>query len=908
MTMRKWLPLSLAALTVSAPRLALAGDFTLFESGHVRPLALADDGKHLLAVNTPDARLEILKVMGHGLAPRSSVPVGLEPVAVALRNDGEAWVVNHLSDSISIIALDANGEGKVVRTLQVGDEPRDIVFAGHNRRYAFVTTAHRGQNTRRDPQLTTPGVGRADVWVFDTHELGSSFEGEPAAVLTLFTDTPRALAVSPDGSRVYAAGFLTGNQTTSLVETQIPDGYGPDGAPGPSTNFQGVAAPEIGLIVKHDGEAWRDILGRDFSTFVRFNLPDRDVFVIDASQQPPALVPGATGAFAGVGTVLYNMAINPVTGSVYVSNTDAQNHLRFEGPGTFAGEALGGRLHLNRVTVLSQAGVEPRHLNPHIDYDACCQPVPNQESEASLALPTALEVSRNGRTLYVAAMGSSKVGVFDTAELEADSFIPDPADHIELSGGGPTGLQLDEQRKRLYVMTRFDNGVKVVDLKTRREKSAVLLHSPEPEHVVRGRPFLYDARTTSSHGDQACASCHVFGDFDALAWDLSNPDEQVQPNPGPFIGPLFNPIIGQPVDPSHHPIKGPMTTQSLRGMANHGPMHWRGDRTGGLDSPTAQPDGGTFDERAAFEKFQAGFVNLLRRHAPLPAEDMEAFTSFMLEVTYPPNPIRALDNSLTPEQATGADFYFNRPLSDGITECAGCHTTTREGNLGASDKPGFFGTTGAGSFDFIPQVMKIPHLRNLYQKVGMFGMAEAGGILPGNNEHQGDQVRGFGFTHDGSFDTVFRFHNVLLFAESPFFNPNGFPFGPPGDAMRRQVEAFLLAFDSNLAPIVGQQVTLVAGSPPATHARIDLLEARAAAGECDLIARQRSGRGFLYLNDGTFAPNKAHRPSLSDSELRALAGHGGAVTFSCVPPGSGYRMALDRDEDGVLDQSDRNCD
>ena len=27
-----------------------------------------------------------------------------------------------------------------------------------------------------------------------------------------------------------------------------------------------------------------------------------------------------------------------------------------------------------------------------------------------------------------------------------------------------------------------------------------------------------------------------------------------------------------------------MTTQSLRGMANHGPMHWRGDRTGGTDA------------------------------------------------------------------------------------------------------------------------------------------------------------------------------------------------------------------------------------------------------------------------------------------------------------------------------------
>src|ERR1044071_9999605 len=80
-----------------------------------------------------------------------------------------------------------------------------------------------------------------------------------------------------------------------------------------------------------------------------------------------------------------------------------------------------------------------------------------------------------------------------------------------------------------------------------------------------------------------------------------------------------------------HPMKGPMTTQSLRGMLNAGPMHWRGDRTGGNDAPTAQPDSGTFDERAAFEKFQAGFTDLLGRDAPIPARDMSAFTDFILQ-------------------------------------------------------------------------------------------------------------------------------------------------------------------------------------------------------------------------------------------------------------------------------------
>src|SRR5204863_1301209 len=97
---------------------------------------------------------------------------GMEPVAVAARSATEAWVVNHLSDSISIVDL-SGAVPRVVRTLLVGDEPRDIVFAGPGGGRAFVTTAHRGQQrTSADlsgvpgaghPQLTTAPVGLVDV-------------------------------------------------------------------------------------------------------------------------------------------------------------------------------------------------------------------------------------------------------------------------------------------------------------------------------------------------------------------------------------------------------------------------------------------------------------------------------------------------------------------------------------------------------------------------------------------------------------------------------------------------------------------------------------------------------------------------------------------------------------------------
>src|SRR5512132_4053102 len=172
-----------AVLAIAAWAAAAHGQsFVEFETVAVRPMALSASGTELYAVNTPDNQLEILNVGAGGVSRKASVPVGLEPVALAVRpGTSEVWVVNHLSDSVSIVDV-GTSPPRVVRTLLVGDEPRDIVFAGTGGNRAFITAAHRGQNTGVDPQLTTAGVGRADVWVFDANSLGSSLGGTPISI------------------------------------------------------------------------------------------------------------------------------------------------------------------------------------------------------------------------------------------------------------------------------------------------------------------------------------------------------------------------------------------------------------------------------------------------------------------------------------------------------------------------------------------------------------------------------------------------------------------------------------------------------------------------------------------------------------------------------------------------------
>src|SRR5947209_20518454 len=106
-----------------------------FEAPLVHPLALTPDGRQLLAVNTPNGTLSVFHLTAQSLTLMAEIPVGLEPVSAAARNNSEVWVANWLSDSISIVDLKT---WNVTRTLDVGDEPTDVVFAGQAPERAFV--------------------------------------------------------------------------------------------------------------------------------------------------------------------------------------------------------------------------------------------------------------------------------------------------------------------------------------------------------------------------------------------------------------------------------------------------------------------------------------------------------------------------------------------------------------------------------------------------------------------------------------------------------------------------------------------------------------------------------------------------------------------------------------------------
>src|SRR5436309_8125946 len=151
-----------------------AQSYVNFEGKQTSPVRLSPDGTRLFAVNTPDARLSVFDVTQPS-NPRllAEIPVGVEPVSVNPRDNDEAWVVNEVSDSISIVSV---SQRIVTDTLYVKDEPVDVIFAGGN---AFVSAARKNL-----------------IAVFDatTHTLVTN--------IALVGENPRALAVNTNGTKV----------------------------------------------------------------------------------------------------------------------------------------------------------------------------------------------------------------------------------------------------------------------------------------------------------------------------------------------------------------------------------------------------------------------------------------------------------------------------------------------------------------------------------------------------------------------------------------------------------------------------------------------------------------------------------------------------------------------------------
>lgn len=878
-------------------------DFVNFETPQVHPIALSPDGSILAVCNTADNRVELFVLMSDLPEPIGSVVVGMDPVTARFRTDDELWVVNQLSDSVSVIDV----PNRIVKhTLATGDEPADVVFSTDPQRPALVSCA------RPDT-----------VQVF--------FPDEPTRApetIAIEGEEPRAMALDLAG-RLQVALFESGNRTTILAgggddedntidfpPNAVSDPRGPYSGTNPPPNDGDSFSPEpeplnpppppVGLIVREapDG-TWLDDNGGDWTSLVSgefasgsgriqgWGLLDNDVAAIDLSS-------GAVSGYAeGLMNICMAIAVNPVSGHVTVVGTEATNEVRFEPNvnGTFV-----------RVLFASfdpdAPGSPPiiTDLNPHLDYST--PQVAQTLRDQSIGDPRGIAWKADGSKAYITGMGSNNLVVVDQGGARSGR-----APTIEV-GEGPTGIVADDTREQLYVLNRFEATVSVVDMVGETEVAQVAFFDPTPEHIKIGRRHLYDTHRTSGLGHVSCASCHVDSRTDRLAWDLGDPGGSMVAVRGPRhnLGGNFPGLNSNFTD--FHPMKGPMTTQTLQDIIGKEPHHWRGDRDG-------------------IEDFNGAFGSLLGDDTGLTQLEMQEFEDYLATITIPPNPFRGLDNSLPtdlplPGQVTGGrfgpegqpmpngnalsafnDIYrpLNRGIDRGVFACITCHTVPLGMGTDTSFSLNGFMPIAAGprgerhhalvSVDGSSQrAIKVPQLRTLYDKLG-FDMTST------------KSRSGFGILHDGSVDGLSRFLSESAFepeddqevadlvALMMAFSGSDFPgsaetFEPPGTA----------SLDAHAA--VGQQLTLIAA---ATTPKLDAFVALAEVAKIDLVAHSTlagTPRGWRYAGGSQFAADEMGETA-SLAQLLAGATPSQPLSFTCVPAGCGERLGGDRDRDGLPD-------
>ena len=143
--------------------------------------------------------------------------------------------------------------------------------------------------------------------------------------------------------------------------------------------------PKVGMIVAATDPNW--------TSYVTYKMPDNDVVAIKTGATP-----SIAGYYSGVGTDNLGLAVNPITGDLYVANTDALNLTTFQ-------PNLDGHWINSRITQIQVATgkITPFDLNPNINYSILPNP---QALSTALSQPAGVVFDPGG------SLSGDKRGLF----------------------------------------------------------------------------------------------------------------------------------------------------------------------------------------------------------------------------------------------------------------------------------------------------------------------------------------------------------------------------------------------------------------------------------------------------------------------------------------------------------------
>lgn len=591
-----------------------------FLSPHFRPITLHRD--HLFVVNTPADTVDVIDTTTGRFLKR--IPVGIDPVSIAIRPDGrEAWISNHISDSISVIDTDPTSPTHlhVIATVQDldlekratrFDEPVGIAFANNQKAYVALSSENK--------------IAVIDV----ASRLVTKHLSIPA-------QDPRALTVRH--GKLYVIPFESNNKT------QLSGGYKIDGDLVTFDAHQHSIAHNNVLSLGHV----LDIIKHP-------RVPDKDLFVFDT--ETDRLIETVDT----LGTLLYGLTVDS-KGTVFIAQTDARNDVNGRSGTKKHGLAeLENRAFLNQITRVEfqkNAAKKPHFID--LEPLPPVHPKPGQ----AFATPFAVELSPDDKTLVATAAGSDKLFTVDatTGELLGQVQV----------GSVPRGIALqskaDGTPARAWVFNAVANSVSLVDLTDRARpvmQSIIPLDDPTPPPFKQGRVAFNNANASSTK-TFSCASCHPDGHTDQLLWVLDTPivsgGNQIQPR-------STMPLRGlQDTAPFHWDgIPGdPYGGNNSANVRGHTPPN---------DDAQTPENGMRLLVNSALSSTMALVGSSVGRGDLLDRNDRYYITQFLLSVPYPPAQKRAYTNVLSKRAKDGFELFHLKGNHEGKPQpnvCGDCH-------------------------------------------------------------------------------------------------------------------------------------------------------------------------------------------------------------------------------------------
>jgi YVTN family beta-propeller protein len=304
--------------------------------------------------------------------------------------------------------------------------------------------------------------------------------------------------------------------------------------------------------------------------------------------------------------------------------------------------------------------------------------VPLDELDRYYALPFGVAITPDKSRILVSTAGSDSVTVIDTARLirfartQRKSFVNDlsaSASYVIARiavGRNPRALALSPDGRRLYVATRLDDAIDVIDTRTNKVISTIDLGGPKNITPIRRGEQIFNTARYGFQGHFGCANCHIDVTFDGLQWDLE-PDG-----------------FGKDI----------VDNRLLEDLSGTEPFKWNGG------NPNMPTECGPRTEKYFY------------RSQSYDTRELTDLVTYVLALPFRPNRYRLPNGELTPAQERGKAIFdrtvdkTGKPIAE-ANQCSYCHSGPKYTNQKLFD-------VGSGKPTDRSPLIDVPQLNNVY--------------------------------------------------------------------------------------------------------------------------------------------------------------------------------------------------